>query len=148
MKSNLDKLEPFGLICHDIALAEMRVGEVPGPSTLGPGGKYFLREFYCTERGCDCRRVLVQFIGHDRPSRVGASINYGWETVWFYKKWSRGPGPWREMAGATLEPFAEQGPHAEGFLKVFNHLITVKDGELVAAFRRHYALVKKTLPKP
>jgi hypothetical protein len=141
-------LEPFDMVCHDVALAEMRVVQVPGPSALGPGGKYFLREFYCTEQGCDCRRVLVQFIEEARPSRVAASINYGWETIRFYKKWSRGPGPWREMAGATLEPFAEQGPHAAEFLKVFDHIIKVNDAELVAAFRRHYALVKKTLPKP
>jgi hypothetical protein len=34
-----------------------------------------------------------------------------------------------------LEPF-----------KIFDHLI--KDPQVVAAFRRHYALVKKTIAKP
>jgi hypothetical protein len=136
-------LEPFDVICHDVALAEMRVCEVPGPPAPGPRGKYFLREFYCTERGCDCRRVMVQFIEDAKPSRVGASINYGWETAWFYTAWVRDAEVGREMAGATLEPFAEQGPHAEGFLKVFDHII--KDPQVVAAFRRYYALVKKTI---
>ena len=56
------------------------------------------------------------------------------------RKWSRDPELWREMAGATLKPLAEQGPHAKRFLTIFNHIIM--DRMLVAAFRRHYALAK------
>ena len=125
----------------------MRVCEVPGPSSLGPGGKYLLREFYCTEQGCDCRRVLVQFLADATPSYVAASVNYGWEKPKFYRRWSRDPVLWREMAGATLESFAAQGPDAEGFLKIFNYMIT-KDPKLVEVFRRHYALVKRTIAAP
>ncbi len=148
MKSNLDKLEPFGLICHHMALAEARLVEVPTTSTLAPKGRYFLWEYYCTDPRCDCRRVGVQFIEDAEPSRVMATIHYGWEKAGFYKKWSRSRDPslWREMAGASLEPLGEQGPHAEGFLKIFDHII--KDRQLVAAFRRHYALVKQTIAKP
>jgi hypothetical protein len=139
-------LQPFDQICHDVAMAEMRACVVPGPSTSGPGGRHILREFYCTEPGCDCRRVMVQFVQDFKPSRVAASINYGWETAWFYTAWVRDRKVGREMAGATLEPFAEQGPHAEEFLKIFDRLI--EDPQVVAAFRRHYALVKKTIAKP
>jgi hypothetical protein len=139
--------KPFDVICHDVAMAEMRVCEVPGPSTLGPGGKYFLREMYCTEPGCDCRRVIVQFVPHADLSQVAASINYGWERARFYKRWSGDPAMGKEMAGASLEVFAEQGPHAQEFLKIFNHLIKSTDAGLVAAFRRHYELVRKTIAK-
>lgn len=139
-------MKAFDVICHDVALAEMRVVEAPGSSTLGPGGRYFLREFYCTEPGCDCRRVLAQFIEDGEPRRVAASINYGWETAGFYTRWVRDPEVGREMAGATLECFAPQGPHAEGFLKVFDRVI--KDRQVVEAFRRHYALVQETIARP
>jgi hypothetical protein len=138
-------LEPFDVICHDVALAELRACHVPEPSASGPGDKYFLREFYCTERRCDCRRVLVQFIRDGQPSGVAASINYGWERAGFYARWSRDTVMAREMASATLEPFAEQGPHAQRFLRIFNHLI--EDPQLVEAFRRHYRLVKEIVDK-
>ena len=134
-------LEPFDLVCHDVAMAEVRVCETPGLASLGLPTKHFLREFYCTESGCDCRRVLVQFMPAGQLPQVAASINYGWEKAGFYKKWSSDPDLWREMAGAKLERWAEQGPHADKFLLIFKHII--KDRTVVAAFRRHYRLVKE-----
>ena len=139
-------LEAFDQICHDIARAEARVCSVPGLASFGLPTKYFLREFYCTESGCDCRRVLVQFVPAAKPPRVAATINYGWEKPKFYKKWSLDPEMWREMAGASLESFGEQGPHADKFLLVFRKIIL--DHDLEAAFRRHYKLVKKITDVP
>jgi len=138
--------EPFDLICHDIAMAGARLCGAPGLASLGLPTEYFLREFYCTESGCDCRRVLVQFMPDGQLPQVAASINYGSEKAKFYKKWCCDPELGREMAGATLEPFAEQGPHADKFLLIFQEL--VKDHALVAAFRRHYQLVKKATDVP
>ena len=80
-------LEPFDLICHDIAMAGARLCGAPGLASLGLPTEYFLREFYCTESGCDCRRVLVQFMPDGQLPQVAASINYGWEKAKFYKKW-------------------------------------------------------------
>ena len=64
-------LEPFDVICPEIARAEMRVCETPGAAHLGLATKYFLREFYCTDAGCDCRRVLVEFLPCDGQFRMG-----------------------------------------------------------------------------
>ena len=139
-------LEAFDQICHNIARAEARVCSVPGLASFGLPTKYFLREFYCTESGCDCRRVLVQFVPTAKPPRVAATINYGWEKPKFYKKWSLDPEMWREMAGASLESFGEQGPHADKFLLIFKKL--VEDPALVAVFRRHYRLVKEITDVP
>ncbi|MBU6402286.1 MAG: hypothetical protein KGS61_18360 [Verrucomicrobia bacterium] len=133
-------LEPFDQICPAIACAELRVCTVPIPELGVPTGDYFLREFYCTEPGCDCRRVLIQFLPKDGPAQPAATINFGWEKAKYYRKWSSDPDLWREMAGATLERFAEQGPHKANFLVIFKHII--QDRTLVAAFRRHYRLVK------
>jgi hypothetical protein len=136
-------LEPFDQICPEIARAEMRVCTVPTSGLGVPAGEYFLREFYCNESGCDCRRVMVQFLPTDGSVHVAASINFGWEKAKYYRKWSSDPELWREMSGAILEPLAEQGPHKRRFLLIFNHLI--KDRTLVAVFRRHYAQAKAAL---
>ena len=136
-------LEPFDQLYPAVARAEMRVCESFGLAGLGLSTVHFLREFYCPEPDCDCRRVLVQFLPSDGPSRVAASINFGWEKAKYYRKWSSDPELWREMAGATLEPFAEQGPNGQLFLKIFKKVI--EDRTIVASFRRHYALVKRGL---
>lgn len=139
-------LQAFDQLCYDTARSEARLLEVKTPNAGVTPGRYLLREFYCTEPDCDCRRVLVQFLPMDGPPQVAASINYGWEKAKYYRKWSRDPDLWREMAGPTLERFAEQGPDAPRFLKIFHHII--KDHMLVAAFRRHYRLVKDKVRPP
>lgn len=136
-------LEPFDVLYPEVAKVETRVCETPDFAEIGLSTLHFLREFYCTEQDCDCRRVLVQFLPRDGPSHVAASINFGWEKAGYYRKWSRDPDLWRQMAGATLEPFGEQGPKSKLFLKVFNQII--EDRTLVAAFRRHYSMVKAGL---
>lgn len=135
-------LEPFDRICPEIASAERHACDVNSPALGVPLGTYVLREFYCTEPGCDCRRVLVQLIPlNDAPLRVVATVNFGWEKAEYYRKWSRDPELCREMAGATLEPFGEQGPQARRFLEVFKQAI--QKPNLVMHFRRHYRLVKE-----
>jgi hypothetical protein len=135
-------LEPFDLICPVIAASEQSSCVVSTPDFGVPLGRYVLREFYCTEHDCDCRRVLVQFFAWDnglKPS-ILASVNFGWERARFYRKWSSDPEMWREMAGATLERFSEQGPQAGSFLILFKSL--AKEPAFVDGFRRHYILVK------
>ena len=140
-------LKPLDLICHDLARAEGRSFREPELASLGLPTEYFVREFYCTESGCDCRRVLVQFIpGTTKLPQVAATISYGWEKARYYIKWSHDPEVGREMVGATLEPFAEQGPHAGRFLLLFKEL--VKNPAVVAIFRRHYQLVRKITDVP
>jgi hypothetical protein len=140
-------LQPFDLICPDIARTEQLSCIVTDPKFGMPLGRYTLREFYCTEVGCDCRRVLVQFFRSENGvcSRVLASVNFGWERPRFYRKWSSVPEMWREMAGGTLEPFAEQGPNAASFLALFKD--SVQNPALVDGFRRHYAMVKDKLAR-
>ena len=135
-------LEPFDLICPDIARLE-QASCVVSTAEFGVSlGRYVLREFYCTELDCDCRRVLVQFFGADNGIKppVLASVNFGWARPRFYRKWSSDPVMWREMAGATLERFSEQGPDAEAFLVFFKSSVNAPG--FIDPFRRHYALVK------
>ena len=140
-------LQPFDQICPEAARVEQASCIVSTPTRGVPPGRYVLREFYCTELGCDCRRVLVQFFRSDNGLRpqILAAINFGWERPRYYRKWSRDPELWREMAGATLEPFSEQGPDAESFLALFKN--SAKQPAFVGNFIRHYALVKDLLAR-
>ncbi|MGD0816584.1 MAG: hypothetical protein ABSA83_23580 [Verrucomicrobiota bacterium] len=140
-------LQPFDLICPDTARSEPLSIVVSARIFGVPPGRYVLREFYCTELGCDCRRVLVQFFRTDdgSSSQVLAGVNFGWERPRFYRKWSSDPEMWREMAGATLERFCEQGPNAESFLDLFKY--SIRQAAFVDGFRRHYALVKDMLER-
>jgi hypothetical protein len=134
-------VEAFDHFLPEIARAEMRLLEVPEGAGV-PAGKYLLREYYCTEPDCDCRRVVVAVTPFDQVEEsVAVTVSFGWERQKYYKKWTRVPGMWRGMSGAILEPLAAQGPHAKRFLEIFKH--AVQDHLLVAAFRRHYALVKE-----
>ena len=137
-------LEAFDWVCPDIARAETQVCTVPAPGLPGvPPGNYVLREFYCTEPECDCRRLLVQFLPLRGRTKIAASINYGWEKPSFYEGWSGDARMSREMARATLEPLAEQGPHARPFLQLFEQAI--KNPAVVERFRGHYRMVKAAL---
>jgi hypothetical protein len=135
-------LEPFDIICPAVANQEQASVTVTAQTFGVPLGRHGLREYYCTELDCDCRRVLVHFFRpeHGLQSPVLAAINFGWEAPRYYRKWSRSPDLWREMAGATLEAFSEQGPDAESFLALFKN--TAKQPGFVAGFKRHYALLK------
>jgi len=138
-------LEPFDLICPEVARDEQLSVVVTAQGFGVPLGRYVLREFYCTELGCDCRRVLTQFFRSDNglQPELLAAVNFGWEKPRYYRKWSRDPELWREMAGATLESFSPQGPDAESFLALFKN--SAANLAFVGRFQRHYALVKAML---
>jgi len=87
-------MEAFDHIVPEIARAEMRLPDVPEGAGVPPG-RYLIREYYCTESECDCRRVVVTLTPFDeKGAPVAASLNFGWERQKFYKKWSRVPDAW------------------------------------------------------
>jgi hypothetical protein len=140
-------LEPFDLICPAVAREEEAAVVVSTPTFGVPLGRYVLREYYCTELNCDCRRVLIHFFRSENgfQSELLAAVNFGWEKPRYYRKWSRVPDLWREMAGATLESFSKQGPDAAAFLALFKS--PAVQPAFVGAFQRHYALVKDLLAR-
>jgi hypothetical protein len=89
--------------------------------------------------------VLAQFFRSENglQPQILAAINFGWGKPRYYRKWSRVPDLWREMSGATLEAFSEQGPDAKSFLALFKN--SAENPAFVANFQRHYALVKAML---
>jgi len=72
-------LEPFFHHFPDVAKQETRDLTVGGGPQHGvPEGRYAFMELYCTERGCDCRRVMLQVLS-EREDAVVASVSYGFD---------------------------------------------------------------------
>lgn len=49
-------------------------------------GDYGLYEMYCSDKGCDCRRVFLNVMNIKTMKSI-AVIAYGWESKKFYSKW-------------------------------------------------------------
>ena len=78
--------------------------------------------------------------------RCLATINFGWETPAFYRKWSKDLDSEiaDSMAGPTLEYFAPQSRYADAFLDfAIDQLFS--DPAYVERLKRHYAEFKATL---
>jgi hypothetical protein len=108
-----------------------------------PPGEYAFLPFYCNERKCDCRRVMIKVVDeHINIERPQATLSYGWEPASFYKKWSVRMPP-EELAwfkGPALDPFQSQGPYADSFERLFISML--EDQEYSRRFARLYAQFK------
>lgn len=134
---------PFLNVCPEVAARETRSVMIgPGPGL--PTGEYAFIEFYCEDRGCDCRRVFVQVISREDPDEVLASIIFGWERESFYRrKISDDPDAPRNITRGWLDPINEQSQHAPEFLKLFQNVVA--DAAYCLRLKRHYQLFKSTL---
>jgi hypothetical protein len=57
------------------------------------------------------KRVVVVVLRPETGWKFWAVINYGWESVKFYKKWAGAPASDRsEWQGPKLDPLSEQTP--------------------------------------
>jgi hypothetical protein len=95
---------PFMERFPDLAARETRSVTVSGRIDI-PDGEYGFLESFCDEPGCDCRRVMIVVLRSDTElNKIWASINYGWESVEFYKRWG---GSWvtaPNSQGPFLDP--------------------------------------------
>ena len=68
-----------------------------------PEGTYGLIDAYCTDPGCDCRKVMI--LVHLNERHV-STINYGWESEAFYRAWYGSPldaQTLSEMQGPSID---------------------------------------------
>ena len=134
-------MAPFYSKFRDLAFEETRTVFLRNHESL-PDGEYGFLEFYCNEVKCDCRRVLVQVIRPETGGRVWASINFGWETPAFYRRWTSGnPDDADEMASATLDPINLQSKYSDALLRLFSDSV-LHDAAYVQRLQRHYELFK------
>jgi len=123
----------------DIGFAETRTALVMERGDL-PAGNYGFMEMFCTDLACDCRRAIIQVIEEKAPGKVLATVNYGWETLEYYRRWFHNQEGAAELVGVSLEPLGKQGPHAAALLRLFEHLLA--DRSYANRIRRHYEIFK------
>ena len=134
---------PFMERFPDLAARETRSVTVSGRTDI-PDGKYRFLESFCDEPGCYCRRVMIAVLRADTDlNKIWASINYGWESVEFYKQWG---GSWVTAAnskGPFLDPMNPQTPHSPALLKLFRLLLESPD--YVTRIQTHYRIFRQTV---
>ena len=111
-----------------------------------PPGEYAFLERYCDEKGCDCRRVLIQVLEKDSGPKVWASINFGWESTEFYQKWMRSRALAEEASGSCLDPILPQTRYANALLDYFNEF--VEDPVYLNRLKHHYSMFKARRERP
>jgi hypothetical protein len=135
-------MAPFFSRFPELAAHETRTVMLLQPYAGLPAGEYGFLELYCDEPTCDCRRVLFQVRRADRPDKVLATINYGWESEDFYARWLHGDhGSARELAQASLDPLNPQSKLSPALLEVFRQIL-LQDRAYIDRLRRHYKMFK------
>jgi hypothetical protein len=124
---------------------ETRIAIVPEGNEL-PAGEYNFVEFYCNEPGCDCRRVIITVMRPDTGwSKCWASINYGWESLEYYRKWMGAEVKAEEIQGPCLDPLNAQSEHAPALLDLFKTLI--ESPAYVERLARHYRMFRESVDR-
>jgi hypothetical protein len=126
-------MDPFHLLVPEIGGSEYRRVIVPPGKTIPPG-EYGFVEAYCTEKGCNCRNVLLNVQSH-RPPHHEATINFAIDPKEFDRE---------KLPRAFLDPLNPQGPHADEILRLFQEVL-LADEAYVARLARHRALVKEVV---
>jgi hypothetical protein len=132
-------MSPFVSRFPALAGDETRVVTIVKHNEIPPG-EYAFVEWYCDEKGCDCRRVLIQVLEQNSGSKIWATINYGWESLGFYEKWTSSRSLAKDMAGPMLDRINPQTQHSSAFLTLFKVLL-LNEG-YVERLKEHYALFK------
>lgn len=106
-------------------------------SIPGPPPHILFREFYCTDPGCDCRRVVLHAIWVEQK-RVVASIGYGFEPS---------APPFEDEPQIMLDPLNPQSEVSDQVLQLFEELLK-RDGSIRERFIRHYEMWKAVVDDP
>jgi len=134
---------PFMERFPDLAARETRCVTVFGRSDI-PDGEYGFLELFCDEPGCDCRRVMIAVLRSDTElNKIWASINYGWESIEFYKQWG---GAWCTQAdakGSFLDPVSPQPAYSPALLTLFRSLLRSPD--YAKRIQSHYEIFRQTV---
>ena len=144
----LAHMAPFFSRFPELAARETRTVKLLEPFAGLPAGEYGFLELYCNEPTCDCRRVLFQVCRADRPNKVLATINYGWESEDFYAQWLHGDrASARELASADLDPLNSQSKLSPALLELFRQIL-LQDRAYIDRLRRHYRMFKRAQGAP
>ncbi len=129
-------MAPFDQLFPDLARSESRSITVVKYDGLLPG-PYLLRETYCVEPGCDCRRVLLQ-IWHGEPPRQVATLNYAFEPPM---------PPFEDEGQLFIDPLNPQSELSEALHDFVENMLASDDGYR-ERLHRHYDKWKGVVDDP
>ncbi|HRK83004.1 MAG TPA: hypothetical protein PLZ12_16280 [Saprospiraceae bacterium] len=138
--------EAFFTQFPNVAEHETRVLTVlKNADTKLPVGEYGFVEFFCKDRKCDCRRVMVQVFGPDmeKTGRPTAVFSYGWEPKSFYRSWFPFL-PDEELnwfKGPAIDPYQPQSQYSQELFGAFLEML--KDKNYKERIIRHYVMQKQ-----
>ena len=102
-------LVPFFQVEPDLAEKETRTATLFEPREGIPAGTYGLVESYCPDPDCDCRRVMINVVEKQHPTRYLAAIGYGFDRD-------------AEDAGPYLDTLNAQSPYADALLRLVQEI--------------------------
>lgn len=130
-------MRAFDVLFRDVQRQESRVAAVSSHSRI-PDGTFAFKEFYCHERGCDCRRVLLQVWWVERRLQV-ATINYAFDPSQ--------PPPFDDEPQIMLDPMNPQSDISDALQDLFTTLLR-DDPTWHEGFVRHYGMWKAVVDDP
>ncbi len=125
-------LAPFVAVFREQGRKETRVMTIRGSPGL-PDDEYALFEGYCTDPKCDCRRVMLNVVGHNQGDRPLASISFGFD---------RGA----DMAGPYVDPLNPRSRYADVLLRLVTEVLA--DPAYVVRLESHYRQFKRAAADP
>jgi hypothetical protein len=131
-------LEPFSRYFPEAAQNELLAFSMGSDPSCGddedlPEGEYAFFEWYCTEPGCDCRRVMIYAV--EKTRGIMAAINYSFDP----DELDLAEG----LSNPMLDPAHPQGPYAQYILGFFTD--RALDNQYIEKLRNHYAMVKNAV---
>jgi hypothetical protein len=115
------------------------------PAGRVPEGAYDLIECFCPEIDCDCRRVMIAVMSQATEQPL-AFINYGWESLEFYRKWAGDEDDAIDCMHPYLDPLNPQSDSAPVFLALFKEYV-IQDKAYMERIKQHYLLFKAELKR-
>jgi len=131
----------------EIAERETRTVRIQSDSEFDlPAGNYTFVELYCTDPGCDCRRVMFHVVDEFDPNKEFAKIGWGWECRKHYAQWMRTDDEKMidELVGPNIESMQRQSAIAPELLRVCKKVL-LKDELYVERIKRHYSMFRKKI---
>lgn len=114
-----------------------------------PGEEYAFVELFCTDPGCDCRRVMFDVISRKSGGKHEAMITWGWEDKEFYRKnvkFDLTEDDLAELTGPALASGQSQGKAAPLLLDSITYILR-EDQEYAERVKRHYRLFQEALAR-
>lgn len=129
-------MRPFDLVFPDVAQRESFAIEAVDDEG-DPKATFVFRELYCPDRGCDCRRVMLQVSVAD-DDEVVATIGYSFE---HHRTQRLG------IPQIMLDPMNTQSDLSETVLALFTRLANAQP-EVRERFIAHYVMWKSVVDDP